>query len=141
MTAAVITSYNNLDILSILWYFSIYLETLAILPQIIFTINARYAGSSLVFYVGMLASYRLFHVVHWGYTIYTRQLVDSYFVVLNGTVQLIIYCGYFGWMVPLFKAPYDDLKNIDATSDVVRIPSDQVQAYSVVSNGGKKCDC
>ncbi|XP_058807829.1 ER lumen protein-retaining receptor 3-like [Phymastichus coffea] len=131
LTAAIITSYKHLDILSILWYFSVYLETFAILPQIFFTRNADYAGSSLVFYVGLLACYRLFDVVHWGYGIWTASLADSLFVVVNGTLQLLIYCGYFSWMVPLFQTRYDHLRDANAMSEVTKVSSD------VTSNGIK----
>jgi hypothetical protein len=118
---ALLCTYKKWQLLSILWHFSVFLEALAILPQIYFTAKANYAGSSLVFYVGMLACYRAFYTVHWVYLLLVEGQVDNYYVAASGSAQFLIYCGYFVWMVPIFKAQYAHLKNAESQLDVVAI--------------------
>ncbi|XP_011497207.1 PREDICTED: ER lumen protein-retaining receptor 2-like [Ceratosolen solmsi marchali] len=122
---ALLCTYKKWELLSILWHFSVFLETFAIFPQIYFTTKANYTGSSLVFYVGMLACYRAFYTVHWIYLLLVEGYVDNYYVAASGSTQFIIYCGYFVWMVPIFKAQYAHLKNDESQLDVVSIaPND-----------------
>ena len=132
---ALVSTYDQWDALTILWYFSIYLETFAIFPQIHFSTKSKYIGSSLLFYVGLLACYRLFFVVHWTYLyielkyydVYSRYL--KYDVVAAGTIQFLIYCSYFVWMVPRFKMQYS----------IIKAESDRIGMQSVIvtsqSNG------
>lgn len=108
---ALLVTYNKWEALHVCKYFSVFLETFAILPQIKFTANAKYAGSSLVFYIGMLAFYRGFHVVHWTFLYYFKNQIDDYYVVSAGTLQFIIYCHYFVTLVPIFKAQYKNTRN------------------------------
>lgn len=122
---ALLSSHKKLELLSILWYFSIFLETFAIFPQIHFTARARYVGSSLVFYVGMLTCYRAFHIVHWAYMFLMKGHVDNYYVAVAGSAQFLVYCGYFFWMIPLFKAQYSHLKSTDS----------QPSVFTIVANG------
>ncbi|KAJ8683109.1 hypothetical protein QAD02_018901 [Eretmocerus hayati] len=111
---SLLASYKNLELLRILWYFSIFLEAFAIFPQFHMTEQARYAGSSLVFYVGMLACYRGFYIVHWAYLIFYHGKLENCLVTLAGGAQFLIYCVYFVWMVPIFKAQYPHHLHVDS---------------------------
>lgn len=103
---AMLVTYSRLSFELIFWYFSHFMEALAIFPQIHFTDQAKTVGSSIMFYVGMLMCYRGFYVVHWFYVWYLYDVIDNMYIAFTGTVQFIIYVGYFAWMVPYFKHRY-----------------------------------
>lgn len=123
---AFLATYNKWEILHICKYFSVILETFAILPQIQFTSNAKYAGSSLVFYIGMLVFYRCFYVVHWSYLYVIKHEIHDVYIVLSGTLQFIIYCHYFVTLVPIFKSQYAKCENTC---------NSQINIAGVVANG------
>lgn len=110
---ALLSTHRNWTILPILWHFGVFLEAFALFPQIHLTARTRYVGSSLLFYVGMIACYRAFHIVHWLYLLSRGEHLENYYVAICGFGQFFICCGYFGWMLPIFKAQYAHLKDVD----------------------------
>ena len=132
-----LSTYQRWEIFAILWYFSIFLEAFAILPQIHFTTKGRYVGSSLVFYIGLLACYRGFYIVHWIY-LFAREGLGQrfdYFVVASGFVQFLVYAAYFVWMVPVFKAQYVHLKNVESQSNIVTVATAPAHHQRPSNNG------
>ncbi|XP_023245226.1 uncharacterized protein LOC111642874 [Copidosoma floridanum] len=108
---ALLASYKKWEPLEVLWYTSVFLETFAIFPQIQFTIRSRYVGSSLLFYVGLLACFRTFYVAQWAYQFLALEHIGNYVVVATGIVQFVIYCSYFVWMIVIFKTQYVNLES------------------------------
>ena len=84
----------------ILWTFSIYLETVAIIPQLI--VVHHYAKESGGFvenltshYVFALGGYRALYLCNWIYRFATEPFYRDWIVWVSGVLQTAIYCDFF----------------------------------------------
>ncbi|KAH9514425.1 ER lumen protein-retaining receptor 2 [Bulinus truncatus] len=80
--------------LEILWTFSIYLEAVAIVPQLFKTIKTGKAETITLYYLFALGSYRALYVVNWIYRYYTEGYWD-WIAIVAGCVQTILFCQFF----------------------------------------------
>jgi ER lumen protein retaining receptor len=84
----------------VLYTFSIYLEAVAILPQLIVVHRAAQNNSGFVenltsHYVFSLGGYRFFYLINWIYRIATEDGYRNWIVWIAGLVQTGIYCDFF----------------------------------------------
>ncbi|OAF71735.1 ER lumen protein-retaining receptor [Intoshia linei] len=84
----------EIEILEILWTFSIYLESVAILPQLYMISKRAEAETITSHYIFALGMYRLLYVLHWIYVYYDSKLVDV-IAVVAGVIQTILYSDFF----------------------------------------------
>ncbi|XP_039753999.1 ER lumen protein-retaining receptor [Pararge aegeria] len=80
--------------LEVLWTFSIYLESVAILPQLFLVSKTGEAESITSHYLFALGSYRGLYLLNWIY----RYFVEEHFepiAVIAGVVQTVLYCDFF----------------------------------------------
>ena len=78
----------------ILWTFSIWLESVAILPQLFIVQRTGEAETITTHYIFALGVYRALYIPNWLY----RYYVDGYsdpIAVLAGIVQTVLYCDFF----------------------------------------------
>lgn len=80
--------------LEILWTFSIYLESVAILPQLFMVSKTGEAESITSHYLFALGSYRLLYIFNWIYR-YSFEGFFDLIAVVSGCVQTILYCDFF----------------------------------------------
>ncbi|XP_064602796.1 ER lumen protein-retaining receptor 2 [Liolophura sinensis] len=80
--------------LEILWTFSIYLESVAILPQLFMISKTGEAESITSHYLFCLGSYRALYILNWIYRFYFEGFFDL-IAVVAGCVQTILYCDFF----------------------------------------------
>lgn len=80
--------------LEILWTFSIYLESVAILPQLFMISKTGEAESITSHYLFALGSYRALYLLNWIYRYYFEGFFDL-IAVVAGCVQTILYCDFF----------------------------------------------
>ncbi|KAI8506665.1 PREDICTED: ER lumen protein-retaining receptor 2 [Branchiostoma belcheri] len=80
--------------LEILWTFSIYLESVAILPQLFMISKTGEAETITSHYLFALGSYRALYIVNWVYRYYTEGFFDL-IAIVAGCVQTILYCDFF----------------------------------------------
>ncbi|KAM4721558.1 ER lumen protein-retaining receptor 3 [Rhinophrynus dorsalis] len=80
--------------LEILWTFSIYLESVAILPQLFMISKTGEAESITTHYLFFLGLYRLFYLANWIWRYHTENFYDQISVV-SGVVQTIFYFDFF----------------------------------------------
>jgi len=83
----------------ILWTFSIYLEAVAILPQLILlqrTFNIDTLTSNYIF---LLGAYRALYLLNWLYRYLTEPAYSQWIVWISGTVQTAIYCDFFYYYI------------------------------------------
>ena len=80
--------------LQILWTFSIYLEAVAILPQLFMISKTGEAESITSHYLFALGSYRALYILNWIYRFYFEGFFDL-IAVVAGCVQTILYCDFF----------------------------------------------
>ncbi|KAG0292175.1 endoplasmic reticulum retention protein [Dissophora globulifera] len=78
----------------ILWTFSVYLETVAILPQLFMLTKTGEAEVITTHYLFALGMYRALYLVNWVYRFSTEFYVD-WIVWVAGTVQTGLYCDFF----------------------------------------------
>lgn len=80
--------------MEILWTFSIYLEAVAILPQLFMLQRRGEAETITAHYLFMLGSYRALYIVNWVYRYYMESFYDP-IVIVSGIVQTVLYADFF----------------------------------------------
>lgn len=82
------------SLLQILWTFSIYLESVAILPQLFMISKTGEAETITTHYLFFLGLYRALYLVNWIWRFYFEGFFDL-IAVVAGVVQTILYCDFF----------------------------------------------
>ncbi|XP_026468485.1 ER lumen protein-retaining receptor [Ctenocephalides felis] len=85
---------HDFSVLEILWTFSIYLESVAILPQLFMVSKTGEAESITSHYLFALGSYRALYLLNWVY----RYLAEDHYdliAIVAGAVQTVLYCDFF----------------------------------------------
>jgi len=77
-----------------LWTYSIYLEAVAIMPQLFMVSRTGEAETITSHYLFALGSYRALYILNWIYRYYTEDFLDL-IVIIAGIVQTILYCDFF----------------------------------------------
>uniref|UniRef100_A0A0D9R2X3 ER lumen protein-retaining receptor n=1 Tax=Chlorocebus sabaeus TaxID=60711 RepID=A0A0D9R2X3_CHLSB len=80
--------------LEILWTFSIYLESVAILPQLFMISKTGEAETITTHYLFFLGLYRALYLANWIRRYQTENFYDQ-IAVVSGVVQTIFYCDFF----------------------------------------------
>jgi hypothetical protein len=80
--------------LEILWSFSIFLEAVAILPQLFMLQRTGEADTIDTHYLAALGAYRAFYIPNWIYRYWTEGVVDP-IAVTAGIVQTGLYLDFF----------------------------------------------
>ncbi|XP_028312033.1 ER lumen protein-retaining receptor 3 [Gouania willdenowi] len=80
--------------LEILWTFSIFLESVAIMPQLFMITKTGEAESITTHYLFFLGLYRALYIANWVWRYHTEDFVDQ-IAVVSGVVQTIFYCDFF----------------------------------------------
>lgn len=88
------TPVNTSRIMEILWTFSIYLESVAILPQLFMLQRTGEAETITTHYLFALGAYRALYIPNWIYRYFTENNVDP-ISVLAGLVQTGLYLDFF----------------------------------------------
>lgn len=90
-------SFNPIELL---WVFSIYLESLAIIPQLIMLQRYREVENLTGHYVFFLGAYRFLYILNWIYRAYHEKYYQhNYVVYACGIVQTLLYCDFFYYFV------------------------------------------
>jgi len=91
---ACMTSHNYKP-LEVIWTFSIYLEAVAILPQLVLLQRTQNIDNLTGNYVFLLGSYRGLYILNWVYRFFTEHHYRQWVVWFCGVVQTAIYCDFF----------------------------------------------
>lgn len=81
-------------LLQILWTFSIYLESVAILPQLFMISKTGEAETITTHYLFFLGLYRALYLINWIWRFYFEGFFDM-IAIVAGVVQTILYCDFF----------------------------------------------
>lgn len=79
----------------ILWAFSIWLEAVAILPQLFMLQRTGDADTITTHYIFALGLYRALYILNWMYRWAFEPGWDDYLPVVAGVVQTILYSDFF----------------------------------------------
>ncbi|XP_043654604.1 ER lumen protein-retaining receptor [Drosophila teissieri] len=85
---------HEFTVMEVLWTFSIYLESVAILPQLFLVSRTGEAESITSHYLFALGSYRALYLLNWVY----RYMVESHYdliAIFAGVFQTVLYCDFF----------------------------------------------
>ncbi|KAJ8682702.1 hypothetical protein QAD02_018494 [Eretmocerus hayati] len=85
---------HEFSVLEILWTFSIYLESVAILPQLFLVSKTGEAESITSHYLFALGSYRALYLLNWVYR-YIYEDHSDFIAIVAGVVQTVLYCDFF----------------------------------------------
>lgn len=85
---------HEFTFLEILWTFSIYLEAVAILPQLFMVSKTGEAETITSHYLFALGSYRALYILNWIYRYYAENFYD-FIAIVAGVVQTVLYCDFF----------------------------------------------
>merc|ERR1711870_105182 len=85
---------HEFSVMEILWTFSIYLESVAILPQLFMVSKTGEAESITSHYLFALGSYRGLYILNWIYRFYFESFYDI-IAIVAGVVQTVLYCDFF----------------------------------------------
>jgi ER lumen protein retaining receptor len=77
-----------------LWAFSIWLESVAILPQLFMLQRTGEAETITTHYLFALGAYRAFYIPNWAYRYWAEQHSDP-IAVVAGILQTILYSDFF----------------------------------------------
>ncbi|KAF2288043.1 hypothetical protein GH714_004061 [Hevea brasiliensis] len=66
--------HRSFDVIEVLWAFSIYLEAVAILPQLLLLQRSRNIDNLTVNYVFLLGAYRALYIVNWIYRFFVEGI-------------------------------------------------------------------
>ena len=86
--------------IDLLWIFSIYLESIAILPQLVLLQRYREVENLTGNYVFFMGAYRALYILNWVYRSYHEALYQHHFVVyFCGVLQTLLYVDFFYYYV------------------------------------------
>eukprot|EP01025_Chloroclados_australasicus_P007600 TRINITY_DN1248_c0_g1_i2.p1 TRINITY_DN1248_c0_g1~~TRINITY_DN1248_c0_g1_i2.p1 ORF type:complete len:217 (-),score=3.10 TRINITY_DN1248_c0_g1_i2:394-1044(-) len=95
--------HNSFGLLEILWTFSIYLESVAILPQLVLLQRTSNIDNLTGNYVFLLGCYRGLYILNWIYRYYTEQNYRQWLVWISGLLQTALYCDFFYYYLRSWK--------------------------------------
>jgi ER lumen protein retaining receptor len=85
--------------LELLWTFSILLEALAIMPQLVLLQRTGNVDNLTGSYVALLGSYRALYIANWAYRFFTEHKYRQVLVWTAGGVQTALYLDFFYYYV------------------------------------------
>jgi ER lumen protein retaining receptor len=85
---------HEFTLMEILWTFSIYLESVAILPQLFMISKTGEAESITSHYLFAQGLYRGLYIINWVYRYHTEGFFDL-IAIVAGCVQTVLYCDFF----------------------------------------------
>jgi len=86
-------------IFEILWTFSIYLESVAIMPQLFLLQRTGEVENITSDYIFSLGSYRMLYLLNWIYRYFTEPGYVQWIVWISGAIQSALYCDFFYYYI------------------------------------------
>eukprot|EP00243_Klebsormidium_subtile_P002061 TRINITY_DN1391_c0_g2_i1.p1 TRINITY_DN1391_c0_g2~~TRINITY_DN1391_c0_g2_i1.p1 ORF type:complete len:216 (+),score=37.85 TRINITY_DN1391_c0_g2_i1:168-815(+) len=95
---------NELSVTEVLWTFSIYLEAVAILPQLVLLQRTKNVDNLTGQYIFFLGAYRALYILNWIYRYWTEPKYRQYLVWAAGLVQTGLYADFFYYYLKSWQA-------------------------------------
>ena len=89
--------------MELMWTFSIYLESVAILPQLVLLQRVQNVDNLSGNYIFLLGSYRGLYILNWIYRYFTEPRYLDYIKWVAGIVQTAIYGDFFYYYIKSWK--------------------------------------
>jgi len=94
---------HEFSLTEVLWTFSIYLEAVAILPQLVLLQRTKNVDTLTGNYVFLLGGYRALYLLNWVYRFMTEPGYRQWIVWVSGLVQTAIYCDFFYYYIKSWR--------------------------------------
>lgn len=94
LVLALLANYG-IEISDVFWAFSVYLEAMAIIPQLYFCSKAKKIDNSVYYYVLLLTLYKSFHIMNEMYNHFYMSTHFDRISLAAGVIQLMFYCDFF----------------------------------------------
>jgi len=85
---------HEFSVMEVMWTFSIYLESVAIMPQLFMLSKTGEAETITAHYLFALGSYRALYIFNWVYRYYVEEFFDP-IAIVAGIVQTVLYADFF----------------------------------------------
>lgn len=85
---------HEFTFMEVCWTFSIYLESVAIMPQLFMLSRTGSAETITAHYLFALGIYRGLYILNWIYRYYTEEFFDP-IAVVAGILQTVLYADFF----------------------------------------------
>ncbi|XP_025013253.1 ER lumen protein-retaining receptor B isoform X2 [Ricinus communis] len=95
--------HRSLGVIEVLWAFSIYLEAVAILPQLLLLQRSRNIDNLTVNYVFLLGAYRALYVFNWVYRFFVEGVKVRWIPWISGLVQTALYADFFYYYIKSWR--------------------------------------
>lgn len=90
------SGFSRFSVLEYLWTFSIYLEAIAILPQLIVLQRYGEVENLTGNYIFFMGAYRFLYILNWIYRAHTEKNYQHHWIVyLCGVLQTLLYADFF----------------------------------------------
>lgn len=84
------------SVVELVWTFSIYLESIAILPQLIVLQRYRAVENLTGNYIFLMGAYRFLYILNWIYRYnYEKNYTHHWVVYMCGVLQTLLYADFF----------------------------------------------
>ncbi|CAN1242596.1 ER lumen protein-retaining receptor B [Linum perenne] len=91
--------HHKFTIMEIMWTFSLYLEAVAILPQLVLLQKTRNIDNLTGQYIFLLGSYRGLYLINWIYRFITGRKTVHVIAWMSGLVQTLLYADFFYYYI------------------------------------------
>ncbi|KAF3457699.1 hypothetical protein FNV43_RR02357 [Rhamnella rubrinervis] len=86
-----------------MWTFSIYLEAVAILPQLVLLQRTRNIDNLTGQYIFLMGAYRALYIVNWAYRYFTEDHYSHWITWIAGLIQTLLYVDFFYYYFQSWK--------------------------------------
>ncbi|XP_072958264.1 ER lumen protein-retaining receptor-like [Typha angustifolia] len=94
---------RQFTVTEVLWTFSLYLEAVAILPQLVLLQRSRNIDNLTGNYVFLLGLYRALYLLNWVFRFFTEKHQHRWIPWVSGLVQTAIYTDFFYYYIISWK--------------------------------------
>lgn len=101
--ALAVLFHNEFTMIDVLWTFSLYLEAVAILPQLVLLQRSRNIDNLTGNYVFFLGAYRALYVLNWIYRYFLQDHRARWIPWISGLVQTALYADFFYYYILSWK--------------------------------------
>eukprot|EP00249_Psilotum_nudum_P002952 c16251_g1_i1 orf=596-1243(+) len=95
--------HDKFAVREVLWTFSIYLEAVAIIPQLVLLQRTKNVDNLTGNYVFFLGAYRGLYILNWIYRYLTENHYRHWITWISGLVQTALYADFFYYYIKSWK--------------------------------------
>ncbi|CAN1131115.1 ER lumen protein-retaining receptor B [Linum perenne] len=95
--------HEKFTFLEVMWTFSIFLEAVVILPQLVLLQRTRNIDNLTGQYVFLLGAYRALYILNWIYRYFTEPNYIHWITWISGIVQTLLYADFFYYYFQSWK--------------------------------------